>query len=266
MRRILDPYHDLNSERLPADNDILTIHRQLAGLPGSLYALLEDRPESFKPSPLDQNAPDDSKIASASWLDARLSVLQQGLNESHLPPDVCIESDVHSTPSISLTSFESNSSTTSATTSTTLLSARERVFGNAHPHHCSSLLRLLFIHKMINPGSSLAQSASILVPLYSVLMREVDSEDLPHLEADSFWLLEAVVAEFTGLEDDIEKWMNLLSERLRWADYDLYCDLVRDVEIHSSLRSTLTGVLRLRSISSSLFLVRKLTPPLSLLN
>lgn len=66
-----------------------------------------------------------------------------------------------------------------------------------------------------------------MVPLYSVLMQEVDPEDLTHLEADTFWLLEAMVAEFSGLEDEGGNiWMKVFSKRVAWADFDLSTDLV----------------------------------------
>jgi hypothetical protein len=79
----------------------------------------------------------------------------------------------------------------------------------------------------INPGNISPHSSSLLVPLYSALMQEVDSEDLAHVEADTFWLFEAILAELLGLEDNSGKdWMEKLSERLAWADNDLFVHLV----------------------------------------
>lgn len=232
MRRLLDPFCHSTSESLPGDRDLLAIYKQLSGLPGNVYSMLEGEPEMSRLSPLDEDAPEDLKISSASWLDMRLNVLQNRAKEASSPtPEIRLESELHSTPGISLTSFDSTMPA-SASTSTTLLPSRKYISANVHPKHCSSLLRLLYLHKSMNPESPLFRSASILVPLYSVLSREVDSEDLPHVEADTFWLFEAILAEFSGLEGDGENWMKVFGERLRWADVDLYSDLVRNSTTH----------------------------------
>ena len=56
---------------------------------------------------------------------------------------------------------------------------------------------------------------------------EVEAEELAHVEADTFWLLEAMVAEFSGLEDDEGTvWMKKLSNRLAWVDFDFKAHLV----------------------------------------
>lgn len=70
--------------------------------------------------------------------------------------------------------------------------------------------------------------ASILIPLYSVLNTEVELDDLAHAEADTFWLFEAIVGEFSELEDEAEGhlWMKKFGERLSWADPELSMDLV----------------------------------------
>jgi hypothetical protein len=53
------------------------------------------------------------------------------------------------------------------------------------------------------------------------LVQEVNVEDLAHAEADTFWMLEAMVAEFNGLEDDEGRiWMSKFSDRVTWADFD----------------------------------------------
>jgi hypothetical protein len=70
--------------------------------------------------------------------------------------------------------------------------------------------------------------ASLLIPLYSVLLQEVESPDVAHVEADTFWLFEAMVGEFAELEDDEggNGWMRRFSDRLAWADPELSADLV----------------------------------------
>jgi hypothetical protein len=70
--------------------------------------------------------------------------------------------------------------------------------------------------------------ASLLIPLYSVLHQEVESPDVAHVEADTFWLFESMVGEFAELEDEEggNDWMRRFSGRLQWADPELSADLV----------------------------------------
>jgi hypothetical protein len=70
--------------------------------------------------------------------------------------------------------------------------------------------------------------ASLLIPLYSVLHQEVEPSDAAHVEADTFWLFETMVAEFAELEDEEggNEWMRRFRGRLEWADPELSADLV----------------------------------------
>lgn len=215
------------------DDNLLNAYKQLSGLSRDVFALLEDEPESFKQCPLHEASPEDIRISFAGSLEARLQLIQAQAKEGiqFLPtPEIRLEQgvDITITPGISLTPSDSNSNhSETLNMSTTLLPPRRRIFGNAHPVHCASLLRLLYVHNAINPGNFAYHAPSFMVPLYSVLMQEVDPEDLTHLEADTFWLLEAMVAEFSGLEDEGGNvWMKVFSERVAWADFDLSTDLV----------------------------------------
>ncbi|CAL1704944.1 unnamed protein product [Somion occarium] len=130
------------------------------------------------------------------------------------------------TPEISLSVPDSPSSSHSSAP-TTLLASRAYTAGGAHPKHASALLRLLYIHSSLNPANRAPQVASLLVPLYSALVQEVEPDDLAHAEADTFWLFETVVSEFADLEDaeTCNIWLRKLGERLSWADTDLAEDL-----------------------------------------
>jgi hypothetical protein len=70
---------------------------------------------------------------------------------------------------------------------------------------------------------------SLLIPLYSILIQETDPKDTAHVEADTFWVFEAMIGEFSELEDEEggNIWMKKLSERLLWADEELSTNLVR---------------------------------------
>lgn len=232
VRRLLQPFSEPSEVPALNDDNLLNAYKQLSGLSRDVFALLEDEPESFKQCPLHEASPEAIRIPFAGALEARLQLLQTQEKEGMelLPtPEIRLEPGVDITPGISLTPSDSNSNDSETpNASRTLLPSRRRIFGDAHPVHCASLLRLLYLHNAINPGNFAYHAPSFMVPLYSVLMQEVDVEDLAHLEADTFWLLEAMVAEFSGLEDEGGNvWMKLFSERVAWADFDLSIDLER---------------------------------------
>ena len=183
--------------------------------------MLEDEPESFSQCPLNEGGRDEGI---AQLLDSRLLALDNQSNCDSPTPEIRLE--------LPERTFDGSTSTDTVAaegtaTSTTLMPSRKCMFGYAHPKHCSALLRLLYFHMTINPGNISPHLSSSLVPLYSVLMQEVELEDLAHVEADTFWLFEAMLAELFGLEDNSGKeWMVKLSERLAWADNDLFVYLV----------------------------------------
>jgi hypothetical protein len=197
-------------------------YKQLYGLPRDFYAMLENEPESLSQCPLNEGGRDE-KIA--QLLDSRL--LTQDGQSNYGPPTPEIRLEFHSEETDGSTATNDTVAVEGLPMTTTLMPSRKCMFGYAHPKHCSALLRLLYFHMTINPGNISPHLSSLLVPLYSVLMQEVDSEDLAHVEADTFWLFEAMLAELLGLEDNSGKdWMEKLSERLAWADNDLFVHLV----------------------------------------
>ena len=197
-------------------------YKQLYGLPRDFYAMLENEPESLSPCPLNEGGCDEEI---ALLLDSRLLTLDGQSN--HGPPIPEIRLELHSEETDTTTATDDTIAVEVPAMSTTLIPSRKCMFGYAHPKHCSALLRLLYFHMTINPGNISPHLSSLLVPLYSVLMQEVDTEDLAHVEADTFWLFEAMLAELLGLEDDSGKdWMEKFSERLAWADNELFVHLV----------------------------------------
>ena len=226
MRRLLEPISRNSGESASSDEALLEAYKQLSGLPKNIFAYVEDEPESFPQCPLSDDAPEDIRILSARALEKRLKVLQEAEGSISDPtPEIRLDAE-EITPGISLTPSDS-STPENVVTSTTLLESRKRIFGTAHPKHCSALLRLVYLHNTINPGNLSYHTPSILIPLYSVLLQEVEVEELTHVEADTFWLLEALVAEFSGLEDEEGTvWMQKLSDRLTWVDFDFKAHLV----------------------------------------
>lgn len=227
VRRLLEPISHPSRDSSSADAALLEAYNQLSGLPKNIFAYVEEEPEVFPHCPLSDNAPEDIRIPFSRALEMRLKVLRgQETESSRFTPEIRLEGREDVTPGISLTPSDPTTSD-DANTSMTLLESRKRIFGTAHPQHCSAFLRLVYLHNTINPGNLSYHTPSILIPLYSVLLQEVDAEELAHLEADTFWLLEAMVAEFAGLEDDEGTiWMKKLSDRLSWADFDFKAQLV----------------------------------------
>lgn len=231
VKRLLEPFDRDDGDLRPSDEKLSEAYKELSGLPRNLFSLLEEEPEDFEQCPLNEKAPEDVRIHFAQVLDSRIkdSQLVQGSREPSPMPEIRLEINQDDTPGISVTSFDSSNPEGSLMPKT-LLASRTSVFGNAHPKHCSVLLRLLYLHNVINPGNSSSHTASLLVPLYSAMLQEVEVEHLTHVEADTFWVLEAMVAEVCELDEDGGKlWIEKLHERLAVVDADLLEDLVRSL-------------------------------------
>lgn len=201
----------------------------LSRVPRSLFSGLQAEPEISTLSLLDATAPDDIRIECASNLDLRLQRIHE-LNHHDQPthgstPEIRLESN--NAPEISLTNPETPSGMPGAPT--TLLSAKDYTLSGAHPKHLSALHRLLYLHSCLNPLSHSPHIPSLLIPLYSVLIHETEPKDAAHAEADTFWVFEAMIGEFSELEDEEggKVWTSKLSERLAWADEELSISLVR---------------------------------------
>ncbi|KAI0319366.1 regulator of Vps4 activity in the MVB pathway-domain-containing protein [Amylostereum chailletii] len=228
VRRLLEPFSDLpppTDPLAPIDASLTGAIKDLFRVPANLFAGLEEEPDSSYVSPLDDSAPDEVRIHCAANLDIRLQAIhgQDAGDAASQPPDITLELDSQPAPSISVTSPDSDTSHPPAT----LHSSRNFSTGGAHPKHASALIRLLYIHACLNPANHSPHMASLLIPLYSVLIQEIEPQDLAHVEADTFWLFEAMVGEFAELEDEEggNQWMQRLGDRLQWADSDLAIDL-----------------------------------------
>ncbi|KAI0341794.1 hypothetical protein BDW22DRAFT_274083 [Trametopsis cervina] len=185
-----------------------------------------------------QNTEDVPEIRLESTPEIRLEVPEENPD----PISQAREDDAHSdagnsvrpefesvgTPEISLSVPDSPTSASARSVSpTTLLASRAYSPYGAHPKHASALLRLLYLHSSLNPAHRSPQIASLLVPLYSALADEVDPDDSAHIEADTFWVFEAMVGELSELEDAEggNIWMQKLAHRVTWADTELVEDL-----------------------------------------
>lgn len=163
------------------DASLLKVSKQISRIPTGLFQGLEDEPESSPLCPLDNCAPDNTKINCARNLDARLTVIHvQNPEEpgSSSIPEIRLESGIAEVPEISLSEPETRRK---ASPATVVLSNS----GNVHPKHLSALLRLLYLHSAINPGNLSPHIPALLVPLYSVLSQEIEIEDLAHVEGRS---------------------------------------------------------------------------------
>lgn len=226
-RRLLKPYEAAASPTSPlssSDEILLSVQKQLSGVPRNIFASLEDGPEIYPQCPLSTIYEGEDKVSCARALDARLKLLQENGSQAVAPEIRLEEPSADATPEISLTSFDS--ALTGLNNPMTLLPSKAYSFGDAHPLHCSALLRLLYLHTSINPANRSSHIPSLLIPVYSALNQEIEPEELSHVEADTFWVFEAIVAEFSELEEEGgTKWMRRFSERLLYADAELFEDL-----------------------------------------
>ena len=222
MRRLLEPFSNLPPPTSPPtllDAALTGAIKDLFRVPAVLFSGLEDEPESFEACPLDPSADEKIKISCATNLDIRLAAIRRNEDGSQGLPEIRLDDEADIIPEISVVSPGAHQ---------TVFPARPFNTGNAHPKHASALIRLLYIHSCLNPANKSPHMASLLIPLYSVLCQEVGAPDVSHVEADTFWLFEAMVGEFAELEDEEggNGWMRRFSGRLEWADTELSADLV----------------------------------------
>lgn len=246
VRRLLEPFSDLpppTKPLAPMDSSLMASSKELSQVPSALMTALQEPPEALDQRPLDEAASKDIRIACAQNLDRRLRVIRElelkGAESSDATPEIRLES----MPEIRLDAAEASSDEEDGQTSnaapssvpgspasalsalsTTLLPSRS--FG-AHQKHVSALLRLLYIHASLNPANESPHIASLLVPVYSALVEEMVPDDAAHVEADAFWLFEAIIGELDDL-NDVEGgriWTQKFSARLNWADPELAEDL-----------------------------------------
>ncbi|KAJ7109261.1 regulator of Vps4 activity in the MVB pathway-domain-containing protein [Mycena epipterygia] len=229
VRRLLKPFSDLSPPTTPLaqlDASLFTVSKQLSRIPVGLFSGLNDEPDHAGLCPLDEIAPDEIKISYANNLDIRLKAIQNRGSDlpssAHAIPEIRLESEPDGTPEISVSAPESFSGRRQGVPKT-LVTSKPYNSGDAHPKHLSAIFRLLYLHSMINPGNLSPHIPALLVPLYSVLNQEIESEDLAHVEADTFWLFEAMIGEFAELEDEEggNLWMKRFGDRLVWADSEL---------------------------------------------
>jgi len=208
---------------------------QLSRVPPNLYVLLEEDPEWVGISPLDKGASEQIQIPCAYNLDQRLNAINHGnTRDLNATPEIRLETDdIPTTPEISVTTPEDLSDGTPVGPTTLVASRSFGTASNASAEHMSALVRLLYIHSSLNPAHRSPYIASLLIPLYSALNMEIEAQDVAHAEADTFWLFEAIIGEFSPLEDEAEGegtlWMKKLGDRVWWADSEFYTDLVSHI-------------------------------------
>ncbi|KAI5124593.1 hypothetical protein M0805_003110 [Coniferiporia weirii] len=226
----------------PADKSLLGLVDSLTMVPAYLYHGLEDEAEQSTICPVHDIAPAAIKIDFASSLDARLQLIQ---NESSADgekdtsfsstPEIRLDfEDVPSSPQGDTFDLSSAAQKQQPTQKTLSLSNHlsPKVFRAiaAHPSHVSTLLRLLYVHRSLVPGIESPNIASLLVPLYAVMNQEAEPTEVAHVEADTFWLFEALLKEVSELEEGEGEgglvWMKKFRERLSVVDNELLEDLV----------------------------------------
>lgn len=216
--RLLEPFSTLPPPTSPLgslDTGLLKVSNQLSSIPSHLFYDLETESDFTGLSPLEPSSPAEFRISCATNLDTRLKLIRRedepSLQTAQIP-EIRLESE---------TSGQSHPSRPAPL----ILSPRK---GNVSQKHMSALLRLLYVHFSINPGNLAPHVPALLVPMYSTLCQEIYPEDAAHAEADTFWLFEALVGEFSELEDEEggSLWVKKLGDRVAWADVELKDNLV----------------------------------------
>ncbi|KAJ2931324.1 hypothetical protein H1R20_g5651, partial [Candolleomyces eurysporus] len=235
VKRLLKPYQSIEASNPPdevenLDEALLNIFKHISRIPRTMFSHLDQAPEALPQNPLSDSADPTIKIAHAFALDQRLQVLRENDTNSDADsstPGITVSADNEPTPGISVSDYDSDDSSEASVAPKTLVHSRAYSFGNAHPLHCSAILRLLFIHASINPGKLSPHVPAVLVPLYTALLQEVEPDELAHVEADTFWLFEAIVSEISELDEEEggQKWMTKFDNVVAWADPELYGDL-----------------------------------------
>ena len=206
------------------DVTLLDISKQLSRIPSTLFLDLDRAPDISTLCPLYDDAPDDIKIHYANILELRLAVLQdEQKGESVMTPEIRVK--IHDSSDDIVENNDEDAK------HTTILPSSAFGLPGVHPGHSSALLRILYLHATINPGVLSPHVPSLLIPLYAVLAQEVEPEHSAHIEADAFWLFEAMLGEFVEFEDEeaITTWLHKFAERVAWADSDLF-DLLVNME------------------------------------
>ncbi|KAH7923526.1 hypothetical protein BV22DRAFT_1196659 [Leucogyrophana mollusca] len=232
VRRLLTPLSDSpppSKHSTPSDATVVKVSESIFRLPPELFYGLDNEPDSSNLCPLDEAFNETDRVACSKALDSRLQAIRELDSDASRPtgiPEIRLESDGGLDLSASTSSSESLASRTPAAP-TTLLHGKNFSEPAAHPKHLSALLRLLYIHTCLNPANQSPHIPSLLVPLYSAVIKEIEPQDVAHAEADTFWLFEAVVGEFSELEDQEggKVWMKKFSERLSLADGELAASL-----------------------------------------
>ncbi|KAG8932678.1 hypothetical protein FRC02_000781 [Tulasnella sp. 418] len=185
--------------------------------------------------------------------EAILSAAPKDEPESRRPSVASVASDASSTlmtPTLSVTSPTSNEFN-----SVPILAAQP--LPPVAPKHNQILLRILYLYSVVNPHQPYTQGLNeLLAPLYYALCAELDPRENAHAEADAFWLFTELIGEMGSVVGDPGDWqtpaapstsdasplpvaalhgpmdgvrgaMNELSNRLKWADIQLWEDLAR---------------------------------------
>ncbi|KAH7107531.1 regulator of Vps4 activity in the MVB pathway-domain-containing protein [Auriculariales sp. MPI-PUGE-AT-0066] len=205
-RRLLTRLQTLPAPASPLSTEDVALLSISRALPGLLPAPLS-HPIVSPLNPFDSSAPEETRITTRDEVDRRAwMIANRHLISRPQPPAIQVNGDDKEIPLISLTAPPSSTSEASPST---------------------PLLRLMYIYTCLHPSTPPSQLPNVLIPLYTTLAETTDETDLAHVEADSFWLLEEVSAEFGDLwtDEGCDRWRNTIAKRLTWVDPDLYAAL-----------------------------------------
>ena len=248
---------DGSSSLSSQDKALLQFLKDVEALPGSIREALLQSIVASTPS----TSADDEPLMHADAVTSRIHIIKnRNRPEAHstqiTPLIPTITLDDPSTSPFSPTSMYTNQNQTTTAPATVLLPSSSTSSSTSD----TILLRLLYIHSMLHsshatslgPSSSLAAIFAVVLTIAlqarstpSEALRPVDESGLAsagslvETEAEVFWLVEAIVGNMRelleGSDDGDETWTRRFSNVVRWADNDLWLDLVRFSITHDGI-------------------------------
>ena len=222
----------------PQDRILLQFSRDVDGMPPELKAALWELG-------LEKDGRHCVELEEKNAVTRRLEMLKASKMDLSLsPPQEVEEQDEVSIPSITLD--DPHQSGEKSRDVTVLLSPRNGGPGSGKLYE-GILLRMLYVHSSLHASHALPMGpppalAAIFAVMLLVVWRareeiavssgETASEMFEEIEAETFWLTEALIASVRELveetSDEGDAWPVRFSEMVRWADAELWTDLVSE--------------------------------------
>lgn len=215
---------------VPQDRSIHQFAKDIESLPTPIRDALLHHGDS-------NHSPDGHLIAirHGDAVSNRITQLKGRSKVSNLPSESSIPSITLDNPPLSPEKAQTFSEQQSVSPTTVLLPSS--LITNPTAVYEDTILRLLYVHSSVHalhaqPMGPSPALAAIFAVVLDVALRAHNSAslDMVAIEAEVFWLVEAIVGKVMELlepEEEKDSWAAKFSKMTRWADQDLWIDLVR---------------------------------------